>query len=148
MNSSGINYDFDGNRRYVYEGPTNDYEQPEYTPMFPLFNLTQESGPWRLVLIEDDKDYPDHSRNNDTNHAQSVTTFDLETGVWSSVFTWFTTKSHLFGSSDDVMDKSGVRKITEANAYKRISYGDSFTASKTYSSGTFKYDFQMTTLNN
>lgn len=142
VNRKGVDYDFSGNKVFIsHQG--NNYSIPLYTPSFPLFNLTQQQGPWRLVLVEDDKDYADHSRRRKSNHSESVQTFNMSSGSWSSVQTGFTVKSHQYGSSDDVMYRSGVRNITIDNASQRSTSGGIIVASKNYSGSTFKYVFRL-----
>lgn len=101
------------------------------------------AGPWRLVLSDDDKDYQDFSRRQQSDFAQDIWTYDMANGTWSEVKTGFTTDRKTSGSSDDPIRESGVRRITKDNVESRLVYGmNNFTASKSYSGGSFAYSFK------
>lgn len=112
---------------------------------YPLINLTQNPGPWRLVLIDDDKDFEDYSRRRNSDpYVTDVWTYDMADGNWKLTETGFSADSHHYGTSDDPLTRSGVRRITLANALNRSNTnGDIIAAKLYYGEGTFKYIFSI-----
>lgn len=111
---------------------------------FPLFDLTNKPGPWRLVMSDDDKDYQDFSQRGESDYADDIQTYDMSTGSWSEVFTGFSTDRKVHGSSDDPLVESGVRRITKDNVQDRLGSNSNVVASKDYSGGNFSYTFSLT----
>ena len=141
INHDDINYDFSINR-FKYDALL-DYWETEYVDYFPVFDLTSRPGPWRLVLSDDDKDYQDFSRRQQSDFAQDIWTYDMASGIWSEVFTGFSTDRKTSGSSDDPIRESGVRRITYDNVNRAGGFGGAVVASKDYSSGSFEYRFSL-----
>ncbi len=137
INNKGQDYDFNITR-YDLKFGTYVSSKVDY---FPLINLSQQGGTWRFVLSDDDKDYPDFSQRRSSSYAGNIQTFHMDTGTWAPVYTGFTTRSHTYGSSDDPIQESGVRRVNEVNLDKRISNGNSFTTIKWYGSDSFRYTF-------
>ncbi len=142
INNKGQDYNFNIVR---YRKFFNGTYLTDNVDFFPLFNLTQTGGPWRLVLSDDDKDYADFSQRRSSSYARNIQTFYMDDGIWRSVYTGFTTRSHLFGSGDDPIAESGVRRINEFNVNKRISNGYAFSTVKWYGSDSFRYTFGLKT---
>lgn len=87
----------------------------------PLFDLTDEPGPWRLVLVEDDQDYHNFSRRRNSDpFVKDIWTYDMADGTWSLVKTGISADSHHWNDSDDLLEHTGVRRITAANVSERI----------------------------
>lgn len=145
INAVGVDYNF--NPRVYVKSNGLDYSSqvfPLYRDYFPLINLSQNPGPWRLLLVDDDKDYPDFSRRRASTYAQNVQTYDMSSGVWNDTYTKFTTRNHQYQSSDDPISQSGVRRISEANAQSRSNFNGLIVAEKFHSNlGTFKYVFDL-----
>lgn len=142
VNKIGVDYHFDGRKGYqkifgTYEKFDNEY--------FPLFNLSQHPGSWRVVLSDDDKDYADFSQRRRSEHADYIQTYHLNDGIWRSVYTGFTVREKSTGSSDDPIRESGARRITTSNAQSRADHNGNITASKSYDNGArlFKYRFTL-----
>lgn len=140
VNYEGVDYDFNIIGFVSHQG--SNYTE-FWTDHFPLFNITQHPGSWRVVMSDDDKDYADFSRRQQSEYAADVQTYHMNDGVWRSVYTGFTVREKDTGSSDDPILESGVRRITLNNARLRQNNFGQFTASKTYPSGTFKYTFAL-----
>ncbi|MBO6620666.1 MAG: hypothetical protein JJ940_02155 [Balneola sp.] len=141
INNKEQDYDFNITR---YDLKFGNYVSSN-VDYFPLFNLSRTSGPWRFVLTDDDKDYPDFSQRRSDSYAGNIQTYHMDTGTWASVYTGFTTRSHTYGSSDDPIQESGVRRINLNNLNSRLFIGNSFTTTKWYGSDSFKYTFAKKT---
>jgi len=122
-----------------------------YSDGFPLFNLTVQPGPWRLVLNEDDKKYQHFATRRGNQHLQSgvyvddIHTYDMSTGQWSQVSTGFTTYKFNHGSSDDPIRESGVRQITHDNvaihSQNTLVWGNAVIAHKEYNGRGQYFEF-------
>jgi hypothetical protein len=118
-------------------------------PGFPLFNLYYQPGPWRLVLVDNDKKYRLFAINhvNPNPFYKDVHTYDMSNGTWGIVHTGFTAKEYKNGNSDDPILDSGVRNITLSNVLARLNDvgppGNTQYArlTKQYSEGKFIYRF-------
>lgn len=119
-----------------------------YRDYFPLIDLTNNPGPWRLSQIDDDNDYTDFSqRRNSDPQVSDVWTYDMGDGNWKLTETGFSSDSHQYGSSDDPILESGVRRITIPNAQKRSGENGDIDAEKFYGSrGSFRYRFSLQNL--
>lgn len=134
-----VNYDYFSR---LYFMPNGQWYFDYNVGYFPLFDLTNQPGPWRLVLSDDDKDYQDFSRRQQSDFAQDIQTYNMSSGSWNEVYTGFTTTRKSSGSSDDPIRESGVRRITESNVNVRGGYYE-FQATKFYSGGSFSYTFSL-----
>jgi hypothetical protein len=127
-----------------------------YNKGFKLFDLTKQTGKWRLVLVENDMKYKYYAMNHvhvehnpHGNWATNVHTFDMSTGQWSEVNTGFTVKSKKNGNSDDIMLESGARRINLTNVEQHSMYiagiGQAVKARKDYNGRGhyFKYVFGL-----
>ena len=142
INNKGQDYNFNIVR---YETIPNGQYVTSYVDYFPLINLTQQGGIWRFVLSDDDKDYPDFSQRRSNSYAGNIQTLHMDTGTWAPVYTGFTTRSHTYGSSDDPIQESGVRRITETNILNLVNFDNNFSSIKWYGSDSFKYTFGLRT---
>lgn len=99
----------------------NDGAAANYFPVLPL-----GSASYRLMLLEKDKLFPWGSykyfsrRRKSDPWVGTVQTFDASTGSYSSVTTRHANKSHKWGSSDDVILESGVRRLNTTNVLNRM----------------------------
>lgn len=142
INVEGVTYEIGGHGM----PPANDAG-------LPLFDFSTEPGPWRLVLSDDDNDYQNYSqRRNSDPYVTMVWTFDMADGNWEHVKTGISSDSHHWGSSDDLIRESGVRRITFGNVSDlmggfNLQYSDLYTkyvtAQKSYPGGSFYYKFGM-----
>jgi hypothetical protein len=115
INKAGVEYDF----LDMGGDPDADY--------FPFVKLTDKLK--RSVLIEDDKKYWEHSHRREDKITKSIGTFNIGTDDYSWLDTKFLTNSHWWGSSDDLIVRSGIRGIDFRNTggtisgyYKTISH--------------------------
>lgn len=143
INSAGIEYSFENtNIYYTKLSRQIDVVSVDY---FPLFNLTQTSGPWRFVLVDDDKDYADMSSRRTNTRVMDINTYDMETNSWDLIETGFTTRNHRWGSSDDPLVESGVRNITLLSANIGADQNNEYTIIKWYGENSFSYTFGLET---
>lgn len=147
VNSEDVTYDFyiDRWKKVIDlygDGTTVEGFKVDY---FPLFQLSTEPGPWRLVLVDDDKDYPDFNRRRDSEYAHDIWTFNMATGNWEEKYTGFTVESRRRYSSDDAIWESGVRNITIANVSNQENSNGDVIATKYYPGGYFSYTFSLET---
>ncbi|MBO6793179.1 MAG: hypothetical protein JJ895_04660 [Balneolaceae bacterium] len=141
INYAGQYYSFEGIYRYLTPLPgIVDVQSVDY---FPLFNLTRTSGPWRFVLVDDDKDYADMSTRRKDTRIMDVNTFHMDTGTWEVVETGFTTRNHRYGSSDDPLLDSGVRRVTLENVRQLVDGSFELFITRSTSNGEFKYKFGL-----
>lgn len=136
-----IGYDYTFTHGYVSHQGSN--YQHFYTDHFPLFNLTERPGPWRLVLSDDDKDYQSFSRRQQSDFAIDVQTYYMNDGIWRAVYTGFTVESKSTGSSDDPILESGVRRITQYNAQNRSDFNGNINANKFYDGGNRQFKYRL-----
>lgn len=141
INYAGQYYSFEGISRFLTPLPgLIDEHTVDY---FPLFNLTRTSGPWRFNLVDDDKDYADMSTRRKNTRIMDVHTFHMDTGTWVELETGFTTRNHRWGSSDDPLLDSGVRRITIENVRAHIDGNSELLISRITSNGEFKFKFGL-----
>tara|TARA_Y100001935_G_scaffold238369_1_gene224750 strand:- start:88324 stop:89844 length:1521 start_codon:yes stop_codon:yes gene_type:complete len=145
IENKGQYYDFDNIIRY--ETYPNGFPQTRSVDYFPLFNLTLTDGPWRFVLVDDDKDYADFSSRRMNKRVKNIHTYDMGSGTWGIAETGFTTRNHRYGSSDDPITQSGVRNITLPNAMTRMGTDQSMTISKWHGTDIFTYSFGLESYN-
>jgi hypothetical protein len=139
INQAGTRYYFSD--RWEYNSTSGDYELV-FDLNFPLIDLTAHAGHWRLLMSDDDKDYPSFSRVQQTSFTPNIDTYDMSNGSYSDIETGFTFEEKSSGSSDDPRWASGVRKITTNNAQDRVQNGD-ITASTISEGNTFEYVFRL-----
>ncbi|MEX2485727.1 MAG: hypothetical protein WED10_14235, partial [Brumimicrobium sp.] len=132
VNQDGYDYNFNILGFVSHQG--SNYSE-FWSDHFPLFNLSQRPGPWRIVLSDDDKDYADFSRRQQSDFAIDVQTYHMNDGIWRDVYTGFTVEEKNTGSSDDPILESGVRRVTEGNAEDRGGFSGNINAYKYYDGG-------------
>lgn len=165
---------FDGNMtrsfaidRHVYETPDVQYPntnyyftnmrtwsfivqggvQPSYQEVirqtgFPVAVLTNNY--WRFVLVHNKKKYAYTSARRKSTLENSVWTYNMQNGSYSTVTNKMDAASHRYGNSDRVLLNSGVRRITRNNVNTRLNGNSTFTAQN---SGGHRYVFEKVNRN-
>jgi hypothetical protein len=139
VNADGISYSFTAMSSWGLLGKAAG-AKADY---FPIVLLGEQ--PYRLVLQEKDNtwpwsDYKYYSRRKSTAVTESVNTYDFSTGQYKTEATKFTSKSHSWGSSDDVVLQSGARKATKPNVFALM--GNTYDGTITAATGNHQYVFR------
>jgi hypothetical protein len=138
VNNENVDYNFTNMRTWSYYNfpafgsSYGEGSQLNYFPIVPLNNTSR----WRVLLMEDDKNYPYASGNGRSTLAHNVQTFNMGNGTYNNIYTKVDANNHSNGSSDDLMWHSGISNITEANVNARLGGDSQITA---VSPGGFKY---------
>lgn len=109
-------YSFNNTVRYQLPTPNSSHFYHDYVDYFPLINMSQMRGNWRLILIEDDKHYRWHSlrRYGNRIYTKLLNSLNLETDRVEQYLARYNVLSHRHGSSDDIIPRSGVHNISMA----------------------------------
>ena len=104
---------------------------------FPIMALGNDYQ--RAVMAETDHVYNQFSRRRSGYWGGAVNTYDMETNTWGSKFTEMNAESNYYGSSDDVIPNSGIRRVSIQSVRNRTALGAAF---ETYTAGVaYKYGF-------
>jgi len=153
INYAGVNYNFTNMKKYQYSALQNLLtgqalevrpsvvreletlyrdENDDYFPLVPLHN----NGPnaqWKFVLTESDKKYAKFSGKGISLfkgkiRKKDMWVYDMATGRYNFENVQLEAKGHLFGNSDDIYERSGVKNITARNASDRLTRGEIIAA--------------------
>jgi hypothetical protein len=85
---------------------------------------------WRFFMTDDDQDYPRMSARRASRITQSVETFNLETNAWEFVTHKILANNEWNGSSDDIIEASGLRNLSAYWVNFRINDGSTYVIKK------------------
>ena len=107
-------YSFNNTARYQLPTPNSHHFYHDFVNYFPLINMSQVRGVWRLILVEDDKQYRWHSlrRYGNRIYSKLINSLNLDAERVEQFLMHFNVASHRYGSSDDIIPRSGVHNIS------------------------------------
>lgn len=107
-------YSFNNTARYQLPTPNSHHFYHDFVNYFPLINMSQVRGVWRLILVEDDKQYRWHSlrRYGNRIYSKLINSLNLDAERVEQFLMRFNVASHRYGSSDDIIPRSGVHNIS------------------------------------